>query len=82
MASPVVSGAIAVWAERYVAETGQQPDRPALVKATFTAAARDLEGGNQCRRRRARATAPTASRATAASISTRSMNHGPAVRRI
>ena len=44
MASPVVSGAIALWAEGYVAETGSNPS-PALMKANFIAAARDLEGG-------------------------------------
>jgi hypothetical protein len=43
MASPVVSGAVAVWAEKYVGENGIAPS-PALVKAVFTAAARDLEG--------------------------------------
>lgn len=44
MASPVVSGAIALWAEGYVAATGNDPS-PALMKAVFIAAARDLEGG-------------------------------------
>ncbi|MFU8832340.1 MAG: S8 family serine peptidase [Wenzhouxiangella sp.] len=43
MASPVVSGAIAVWAEKYIAEVGQNPS-PALTKAVFSAAARDLVG--------------------------------------
>lgn len=43
MASPIVSGAIAVWAEKYIAETGMNPS-PALIKAVFTAAAQDLEG--------------------------------------
>lgn len=43
MASPVVSGAVAVWAEKYLAQTGTKPS-PALVKAVFTAAARDLQG--------------------------------------
>jgi serine protease AprX len=43
MASPVVSGAVAVWAEKYIDETGDDPS-PALVKAVFTAAAQDLEG--------------------------------------
>ncbi|NBD95692.1 MAG: S8 family serine peptidase [Gammaproteobacteria bacterium] len=43
MASPVVSGAVALWAEKYIAETGSDPS-PALVKAVFTAAAQDLEG--------------------------------------
>ncbi len=45
MASPVVSGAIAVWAEHYIAETGEWPS-PALMKAVFTAAAQDLVGNN------------------------------------
>lgn len=44
MASPVVSGSVAVWAEKYIARTGADPS-PALIKAVFTAAARDLEGG-------------------------------------
>lgn len=43
MASPVVSGSVAVWAQKYITETGTNPS-PALVKAVFTAAARDLEG--------------------------------------
>ena len=43
MASPVASGAIAVWAEKYIAQTGTNPS-PALVKAVFTAAAQDLVG--------------------------------------
>jgi subtilisin family serine protease len=43
MASPVVSGAVALFIEKYVAEHGQPPS-PALVKAVFTAAAQDLEG--------------------------------------
>ena len=43
MASPVVSGAVSVFAEKHVEETGSNPS-PALVKAVFTAAARDLEG--------------------------------------
>ncbi|OAB59347.1 hypothetical protein AY599_17465 [Leptolyngbya valderiana BDU 20041] len=43
MASPVVSGAVAVFAEKYVASSGSNPS-PALVKAVFTAAAQDLEG--------------------------------------
>lgn len=43
MASPVVSGAIAVWAQKYLAQTGANPS-PALIKAVFTAAARNLEG--------------------------------------
>ena len=44
MSAPVVAGAIALWAERYIAETGQNPS-PALMKAVFIAAARDLVGG-------------------------------------
>ncbi len=44
MASPVVSGAIALWAERYIDETGTNPS-PALMKAVFIAAAQDLVGG-------------------------------------
>ncbi|WP_376690905.1 S8 family serine peptidase [Wenzhouxiangella sp. EGI_FJ10409] len=44
MASPVVSGAIALWAEGYIAQTGNNPS-PALMKASFIATARDLEGG-------------------------------------
>jgi serine protease AprX len=44
MASPVVSGAIALWAERYIDETGQNPS-PALMKAVFIAVAEDLVGG-------------------------------------
>ncbi|TVQ37439.1 MAG: hypothetical protein EA370_06915 [Wenzhouxiangella sp.] len=43
MASPVVSGAVAVWAERYIQEFAVNPS-PALVKAVFTAAAQDLVG--------------------------------------
>ncbi|MGY6630826.1 MAG: choice-of-anchor J domain-containing protein [Wenzhouxiangella sp.] len=43
MASPVVSGAVAVWAEKYIEQTGVNPS-PALVKAVFTAAAQDLVG--------------------------------------
>jgi hypothetical protein len=43
MASPVVSGAVAIFMERYIAEHGVPPS-PALVKAIFTAAAQDLEG--------------------------------------
>ncbi len=44
MASPVVSGAIAVWTERHIDQTGSPPS-PALVKAVFIAAARNLAGG-------------------------------------
>ena len=43
MASPVVSGAVAIWAEKYIEQTGNNPS-PALVKAVFTAAAQDLVG--------------------------------------
>jgi len=43
MASPVVSGAVSVWAENYVDTEGVNPS-PALVKAVFTAAAQDLVG--------------------------------------
>ncbi|MGY6630340.1 MAG: S8 family serine peptidase, partial [Wenzhouxiangella sp.] len=45
MASPVVTGAVAVWAEKYLAETGQPPS-PALVKAVFTAGAQNLVGNS------------------------------------
>ena len=44
MASPVVSGAIALWADRYIEEHGINPS-PALMKAVFIAAAENLEGG-------------------------------------
>lgn len=44
MASPVVTGAIAVWAQQFIESAGSPPS-PALVKAVFTAAARDLAGG-------------------------------------
>ena len=43
MASPVVSGAVAIWAEKYIDQFGVNPS-PALVKAVFTAAAQDLVG--------------------------------------
>jgi hypothetical protein len=43
MASPVVSGAVAVWSEKHIEQNGQNPS-PALTKAVFTAAARDLVG--------------------------------------
>ncbi len=43
MASPVVSGAVSVWAEKYIAAESTNPS-PALVKAVFTAAAQDLVG--------------------------------------
>jgi serine protease AprX len=42
-ASPIVTGAIAVWAEKHRAATGTPPS-PALAKAVFTGAARDLVG--------------------------------------
>ncbi len=44
MASPVVSGAIALWAEEYIDRYQRLPS-PALMKAVFIAAARDLVGG-------------------------------------
>lgn len=44
MASPVVTGAVALWAERYIDEYGQNPS-PAMMKAVFIAAARNLAGG-------------------------------------
>lgn len=43
MAAPVVTGSIAVWAQKYFEETGAYPS-PALVKAVFTTSARDLVG--------------------------------------
>ena len=43
MASPVVSGAVALWAQKYIANEGVNPS-PALAKAVFTAAAQDLVG--------------------------------------
>ncbi|AKS41888.1 S8 family serine peptidase [Wenzhouxiangella marina] len=43
MASPIVSGAVAIWSQKYIAETGNPPS-PALTKAVFTAAAQNLEG--------------------------------------
>jgi serine protease AprX len=42
-ASPIVTGAIAVWAEKFIARTGSPPS-PALAKAVFAGAARDLVG--------------------------------------
>lgn len=42
-ASPIVTGAIAVWAEKYIAETGARPS-PALARAVFAGAAHDLVG--------------------------------------
>lgn len=42
-ASPVVTGAIAVWAERFLGQTGAYPS-PALAKAVFVGAARNLAG--------------------------------------
>ncbi|QOC21167.1 S8 family serine peptidase [Wenzhouxiangella sp. AB-CW3] len=44
MASPLVSGAVAVWAQRHIDETGSPPSA-ALTRAVFSAAARDLAGG-------------------------------------
>ena len=43
MASPVVSGAVSLFMQRYLADIGALPS-PALVKAVFTAAAMDLVG--------------------------------------
>ncbi|MEN1727331.1 MAG: S8 family serine peptidase [Pseudomonadota bacterium] len=43
MASPVVSGSVSVFWEKYLADNGVNPS-PALVKAVFTAAAQDLVG--------------------------------------
>ena len=43
MASPIVSGSVAIFFQKYFAENGIYPS-PALVKAIFTAAAQDLEG--------------------------------------
>ncbi len=42
-ASPIVTGAIAVWAEKVIAETGSPPS-PALARAVFAGAALDLVG--------------------------------------
>jgi serine protease AprX len=42
-ASPIVTGAIAVWAEKVIAETGTPPS-PALARAVFAGAAHDLVG--------------------------------------
>lgn len=44
MASPVVSGSVALWWEKYRDANGGADPSPALVKAVFTAAARNLEG--------------------------------------
>ncbi len=44
MASPVVSGSVAVFIEKYRDMHGGATPSPALVKAAFTAAARDLAG--------------------------------------
>lgn len=43
MASPVVSGSVALYWQQYRNDTGREPS-PALIKAVFTAAATDLEG--------------------------------------
>ncbi|MFU8830723.1 MAG: S8 family serine peptidase [Wenzhouxiangella sp.] len=42
-ASPIVTGAIAVWSEKFIAETGTRPS-PALARAVFAGGARDLVG--------------------------------------
>ncbi len=42
-ASPIVTGAIAIWAEQFVAQNGMAPS-PALARAVFAGAARDLVG--------------------------------------
>lgn len=44
MASPVVSGAVSVFIEKYRAEHAGATPSPALIKAAFTAAARNLQG--------------------------------------
>lgn len=44
MASPVVSGAVAVFIEKYRDQNDGATPSPALVKATFTAVAKDLNG--------------------------------------
>ncbi len=44
MASPVVSGAVALFIEKYRAERGGATPSPALIKAAFTAVAKDLAG--------------------------------------
>jgi len=46
MASPVATGAAAVFIEKYRAEHGAATPSPALVKAAFTAVAKDLSGFN------------------------------------
>lgn len=46
MASPVATGAAAVFIEKYRAEHDGATPSPALVKATFTAVAKDLSGFN------------------------------------
>jgi serine protease AprX len=43
MAAPIVSGAVAIWAQHHRSVTGRDPS-PALVKAIFTASAQNLEG--------------------------------------
>lgn len=44
MASPVVSGAVSVFIEKYRDENGGDTPSPALVKAAFTAVAQNLQG--------------------------------------
>jgi serine protease AprX len=44
MASPVVSGAVALFVEKYRDENEGATPSPALIKATFTAVAQDLQG--------------------------------------
>ncbi|MCK9489051.1 MAG: S8 family serine peptidase [Xanthomonadales bacterium] len=44
MASPVVSGAVAVYMEKFRVENDDHTPSPALVKAAFTAVAKDLQG--------------------------------------
>jgi hypothetical protein len=44
MASPVVSGAVALFIEKYRSEHAGSTPSPALIKAAFTAVAKDLEG--------------------------------------
>jgi serine protease AprX len=42
-ASPIVTGAIAVWTEKFIAQNGTRPS-PALIRAVFAGAALDLVG--------------------------------------
>lgn len=46
MASPVVSGASAVFVEKYRSEHAGATPSPAMIKAAFTAVAKDLQGFN------------------------------------